>query len=425
MLAYAGRGAPGASRSTLAASSRTLELLRASRRPGRMRTRSPRARRSGRRSRDAAPPGRAQPGGNAAEAIGGTAARSDPRGTRAPTAWLARGRDGARDAEPGRYVLLQIADDGPGMDASTLRRVFDPFFTTKFAGHGLGLAAVLGIVRATAAACGRRAGRAEGRTFRALFPGAGQPLAALRLHDDEVPPPARLARPARVLVVDDEDAVLEIADQFLTLAGFEVVPAGSGTEALELFRAEPERFDAAVVDLTMPDLGGEHVAAELRALRPDLPLVLASGYSAERAAAHCLELGEARFLRKPYAPDDLLRALQEAIEQISGGAFSARRARARAGRRRGGGPLLRFGSGGLVARATELRGGVLAASAVAWLLRGLGQFASQASRPAAPPPAIRRAAVRDWRIRGRHVPVSMREPLDLDPPWPDRTQNDS
>jgi CheY-like chemotaxis protein len=107
--------------------------------------------------------------------------------------------------------------------------------------------------------------------------------------------------------------VLEVAAEFLAREGFEVVAVGSGREGLERFAAEPDAFEAAVVDLTMPDVSGERVAAELRALRPRLPLVLASGFSPELAAARCLELGAARFVRKPYAAGDLVQAVREVL----------------------------------------------------------------------------------------------------------------
>ena len=226
----------------------------------------------------------------------------------ADPAYLADTR-GVPDPEPGSYVFVEVADDGPGIEAETQRRVFDPFFSTKFSGRGLGLAAVLGIVRGHGGVVKLASGPGRGTCFRVLLPSAGELLVPAH----GVPPEAEAAAPARsgrVLVVDDEDAVLEIAEEFLAREGFDAVTAGSGREAVRRFAAEPRGFDAAVIDLAMPDLSGERVAAEIRALRPDLPLVLASGFSAELAAARCLELGAARFLHKPYAPDDLVRAVR-------------------------------------------------------------------------------------------------------------------
>jgi CheY-like chemotaxis protein len=223
---------------------------------------------------------------------------------------------GARDPEPGAYVYVEVADDGPGIEAETQHRVFDPFFSTKFSGRGLGLAAVLGIVRGHGGVVKLSSSPEDGTRFRVLLPSAGELLVPLESRALEYEP-APAARSGRVLVVDDEDAVLEIAEEFLAREGFDAVTAGSGREAVRRFAAEPARFDAAVIDLAMPDLSGERVAAEIRTLRPQLPLVLASGFSAELAAARCLELGAARFLHKPYAPDDLVRAVRSVLEEYA------------------------------------------------------------------------------------------------------------
>jgi CheY-like chemotaxis protein len=146
-----------------------------------------------------------------------------------------------------------------------------------------------------------------------LLPSSGQPLVPV------LPAPEPAAEPdepidARVLVVDDEEGVLELAREFLGRAGFDVVVAASGREAVARLAAAPEGFDAAVVDLAMPGLPGERVAAELRAIQPALPLVLASGFSAELAAARCLELKAARFLRKPYDAEARVVAVRGALE---------------------------------------------------------------------------------------------------------------
>ena len=250
---------------------------------------------------------------NAGESLGDAAGSVTVRTGKlgADRAALADAR-GAPDPEPGSYVFLDVVDDGPGMDAETQRRVFDPFFSTKFSGRGLGLAAVLGIVRGHGGVVKLTSGRGHGTCFRVLLPSAGELLVPEHGKPPEAETPAP-ARSGRVLVVDDEDAVLEIAEEFLAREGFDAVTAGSGREAVRTFAADPLGFDAAVIDLAMPDLSGERVAAEIRALRPALPLVLASGFSAELAAARCLELGAARFLHKPYEPDDLVRAVHSVL----------------------------------------------------------------------------------------------------------------
>jgi len=249
---------------------------------------------------------------NAGEALGEAPGRITVRSgvQDADAACLADGH-GAPDLAPGRYAYLEVADDGPGMDAAAQRRAFEPFFGTRPSGRGLGLATVLGIVRGHGGLVKLASAPGRGSRFRVLLPGSGELLLPSAPPGDAAAP--RSGRSARVLLVDDEPGVLEVAARFLEREGFDVVTAGSGRAGVDRFAAEPAGFEAAVVDLTMPDVSGEQVAAELRALRPDLPLVLASGFSPELAAARCLALGAARFVSKPYAAGDLAQAVRDVL----------------------------------------------------------------------------------------------------------------
>ena len=243
---------------------------------------------------------------NAAEASGGRGElRIATRLEHADRALLARTM-GAPHLEPGDYVTLVVSDRGCGMDDATCRRVFDPFFTTKFAGRGLGLAVVLGIVRAHGGAIALESRAGQGTTFRILFPPAAGEAASSA---DPSPPSPPRGGGAAVLVVDDDEGVLEYASDALEQAGYRVRTAAGGRAALACVAGGAEEIDAAVVDLTMPEVDGREVVAAIRRLRGALPVVVTSGFGAEVARERLGDLGIAAFLRKPFSPDQLLSAL--------------------------------------------------------------------------------------------------------------------
>ena len=211
---------------------------------------------------------------------------------------------------PGRYVVLEVSDTGCGMTDEVKARIFEPFFTTKFAGRGLGLAAVQGIVRAHHGAIKVHSQADTGTTFRVLFPALderaepGAAGAAL---------PARSGRGRRVLVVDDEEDVREFVRKALEMAGFAVTLADDGQSGIEAFAAGPDGFALVLLDLTMPRLGGADAYRVMRGQRPDVRVLLTSGFTAKEATAGFGGEGPIGFLRKPFRADDLLAAVFGAV----------------------------------------------------------------------------------------------------------------
>jgi PAS domain S-box-containing protein len=210
------------------------------------------------------------------------------------------------EAPDGRCVFLEVADDGCGMPPNLRRRIFDPFFTTRFSGRGLGLASVLGIAKAHGGAIRVESKVGQGTSLRVRMPAARRALAA------EPPRDGALRGTGCVLVIDDDEAVLELAEAFLERSGHSVITALGGRVGVELFRERPDQFDAVLLDLGMPDLDGEQVFAELRSIRPDVPVVLATGYTEEHAAERFAASGVAGFLGKPYEAEELVEAIARA-----------------------------------------------------------------------------------------------------------------
>ncbi|HEY8258892.1 MAG TPA: PAS domain-containing protein [Gemmatimonadales bacterium] len=216
----------------------------------------------------------------------------------------------------GRYVFLEVADSGGGMDAATQARMFEPFFTTKFTGRGLGLAAVQGIVRSHRGAIRIRSAPGEGTTFRVYFPADATGESSRK----QQPATTRAAIPFRgtdrgtVLVADDEETVRSTSKRLIERAGFTVLLATNGREAIELYDAHAGEIVAIFLDLTMPVLSGDAALEELMRRRPPPRVVLTSGFSEEETAARFVGKELAGYLQKPYRAADLLSALAHCVE---------------------------------------------------------------------------------------------------------------
>jgi two-component system cell cycle sensor histidine kinase/response regulator CckA len=214
----------------------------------------------------------------------------------------------------GTYVTLEIHDSGCGMSDAVRARIFDPFFTTKFTGRGLGLSAVLGIVRSHKGAIRVYSEPGKGSTFKILLPAAeGRPQAAQLAGLQE-----ELRGTGLILVIDDEEVVRTTAQAALERYGYSVVTAEDGQRGVDLFRERADEVTAVLLDMTMPVMGGEEAFRLIRLMRPNARVIVSSGYNEVEAIRRFTAKGIAAFIQKPYAAARLARIVRQAIQTEEG-----------------------------------------------------------------------------------------------------------
>jgi signal transduction histidine kinase len=210
----------------------------------------------------------------------------------------------------GSYLKLSIKDSGEGIDPRAQQQIFNPYFTTKEKGKGtgLGLAVVQGIVKSNNGAVTVESEMGKGATFHVYLPTIKRKLTA----DEEIAAPLPMGC-EHILLVDDEQPLVEIGKQMLERLGYSVATRTSSIEALELFRANPDRFDLVITDIVMPNMSGDRLAQKIMSIRNDIPIVLCTGYSEKFTRQNASEIGIRSFLMKPLVMKDLADTVRQAL----------------------------------------------------------------------------------------------------------------
>ncbi len=216
-----------------------------------------------------------------------------------------------KDLKEGSYVYLEIADTGCGIESTTLSRIFDPFFSTKFTGRGLGLPAVHGIIRGHKGGIKVISEPGKGTIFRVLLP-------AVSYKAEQAPAVKRKEKTftgsGTILLVDDEESIRSLGRVMLERMGFSVYSAADGREAVDIFRKNRDRIICVLLDLTMPNMGGEETFRELRIIRPDIPIIISSGYNEDEVKGRFTGMNLSGFIQKPYHMNTLMEALKKVID---------------------------------------------------------------------------------------------------------------
>jgi CheY-like chemotaxis protein len=217
----------------------------------------------------------------------------------------------------GPCVRLRVRDSGPGIDPAIIHRIFDPYFSTKEKGKGtgLGLAVVHGIVKSHRGAIQVLSRLGEGATFDVYFPMVQAAAAAAEAAPEE----AVVGGRERILFVDDEPSIQFLGKQILGSLGYEVTTCGTAIAALELFRSDPSTFDLVITDMTMPLMTGDRMALEMMSLRPDLPVIICTGFNELLSEESVQAIGIRALLMKPFLKNEAATVIRQVLDQVTAG----------------------------------------------------------------------------------------------------------
>ncbi len=211
----------------------------------------------------------------------------------------------------GRHLHLSVQDEGVGMEPSVVERIFEPYYTTKEPGKGtgLGLSVIHGIVKNHGGFITVESAVGKGSTFHVYIPVREDSEAEVEAETSAPEPGGQ----EHILLVDDEEQIVAMGRQILERLGYQVTAQTSSTQALELFRQDPERFDLVITDMTMPQMTGDRLAQTLREIRPDLPVILCTGYNEMISESKAMEMGISKFIMKPIVRDELAIAIRTTL----------------------------------------------------------------------------------------------------------------
>jgi len=253
---------------------------------------------------------------NAIEAVGknSTAVTIHTKPVQADGDFLSRFCLG-EDLKEGLYVSFEVADTGEGMDEEIRKRIFEPFFSTKFTGRGLGMAAVLGIVRGHNGGISVTSKLGEGTTVEVLLPAVGENSDGSETLPAFAPPTQTTLKNDTVLVIDEEKLVCSVAEKMIKRMGWDVLTAQTSREAIELFVKNQDTIKTVMLDMHIPRMDVQKIIEEIQNLRPDIPVFLCSGYKQPDVTSYTVgkEITGFRFIQKPFRFDDLSEKLKEQI----------------------------------------------------------------------------------------------------------------